>query len=748
MTFRFRLTIEWLIIALLASMSVIGLSYWNITAAFDNLLYDGLSDISRPEADEDILLVTIDETSLQQNGKWPWTRDRHAQLIQNLKKFEPRSISLDIIISDDGPETEDKLLAKAIHGNNDIISQNSSKDLLLITPPLDPVIDSSPQKVSSPDSEIATNNQTKTPVFLPLHFISPGNNGREYDVSLPAPIFIENEDNIGHVNLTFDNDGTLRRTNICFQPDPADKQWPHLMEKIYQKRHGAASSAMTSTNNDCEQSLLLPYSQPGSIAEISYIDAAQGNVPSALIKGKDIIIGSTAIGLGDNYPTPSSDGGLLPGVEIMANMLGAMERDDFIKPILGWQAMVLLLAPIWILLIGFLRWQPKQILVISALLFFAILVMSASLLYFGFWLPPGPALMALLLAYPLWGWRRLQAISYFMEEKFRELDAEDDQNIFPAADPSKAIDLVGKQRDTLNHAINNIRDLRRFVNDTLMGLPDPMLVTNSDGEIILSNVILDTRLETQLVGKTLNDVVNSLVRKEDRFSVQSYIENSNNLTEQNVIIDPEDAVRMEDTETLNLGFVRFSSVIGRNFVMRRAPLFNNDGLLRGHIHYLADITALARADAQREEMLQLLSHDMRAPQSAILAVLDGKIDDQAKKTIANNSKRTLQLAQDFVEIARMGERPFDGEDILIDSLIGEAMDTLWPLAKERNIEINLTNINEGSFIIGEARFRYAAHFIRPFYYKSRKRRTRTGYWTGIILCFSSDRSPWRHDHRR
>ncbi len=670
MTFRLRLIIEWFIIAFLANAVVITFLQWDITASFDNLLYDGLSETARPPADDDILIVAIDDASLKEFGKWPWARDQHAQVINNIKKLEPRSISLDIILSETGEPEGDKALSEALYGD-----------------PLNP-------------EETPSNGPA---IFLPLHFVTPGNDGRAFDTILPASPFLDpkmGQKNLGHVNLTFDSDGILRKNNICFQASEETPRWPHLMERIYQNRHGKASPAMEKAVKKpfCEAPVLIPFSESGSISTISYSEAANGTMLADSVRGKDVIIGATAAGLGDNYPTPSSNGSLIPGVEIIANMLGALERDDFITPLSLWQSILISLLPIWILLIGFLRWQPRQILMASGVIFLGLLILSATLLYFGFWFPPGPALAALFLAYPLWGWRRLQAMSYYMGRKLRELESEEDSSPLGLIQ-KKSIDLVGKQRDTLDQAIDNIRDLRRFVTDTLSGLPDPMFVINMDNEVILSNDILNQRIDSNLVGGDLSNAIETMVRKEDKPSVWQYIEASD-IESADVIIDQEEIVRMVDNYSSS--YVRFTSPRGRNFVMRRVPLLSNEGEYRGYIHYLADITALARADSQREEMLQLLSHDMRAPQSAILALLDGKIDEHAKQSIANNSKRTLQLAQDFVEIARMGETPFDGEELLIDSLVEEVIDSLWPLANERGIKIDLSNISEGSFIIGEA----------------------------------------------
>lgn len=639
MTLRVRLAVEWLLIGLLTSTLVLLTIFWRGAAPFDNLIYDSLASVTPAPADPDTLLIAIDDPSLAALGKWPWDRDTHATLIDKLQAAGARSITLDLLLSEGSPY--DPALASAITG--------------------------------------------QSPVFVPLHFVSPGSDGKPYDTELPVEPVKSAVADIGHVNVSFDADGIVRRAALCFQTEPGAPKWPHLMELVYRQRAGRPSPAFLSAPA-CGSEVLIPYTRRGAFREISYADALQDSIPASFVKDRDVIIGATATGLGDSYPVPNGEGGLLSGAEIMANMLGALKRDDFVQPFPNGWVIALSLLPFWLLLFGFARWRPRSALIFSLAMVALVLLGSTALLGFQLWFPPGAALLGILLAYPLWGWRRLQAISDFFGQELGALEKEGEASPLPIQQ-SAATDWVGRQSEALAGAIDQMRDLRRFVSDTLADLPDPMFVTDPDGRITLTNHLLDEQLKEISVGMSLEHALANLVVAEQRQAVDRYVGS----------VDHAGIAAGNTKEE----FVRFESPAGNTYVMRRSAVRNQSGAVQGHIHYLTDITALAKAEADREEVLQLLSHDMRAPQSTIIALLDGEVDDDAKVRIERSARRTMQLAQDFVEIARMAETEFEGEEVILADLVREAADGLWPLAHERGIKFAFGDSSNSAFVLAE-----------------------------------------------
>jgi PAS domain S-box-containing protein len=645
MSLRLRLTIEWILIGVAGTLFTIFAVRSELTTAFDNLFYDRLSSIHRPVADGKILLVNIDQVSLNKIGKWPWPRATHARLLDQLQLARPRSITVDILLSEQGDAADDAALSKAIaHG--------------------------------------------PSPVLLPMNFDTPGDDGRAYNAVQPIPEFARAASGIGQVNVTFDNDGKVRRTTLCFDPENSGQRWPHIMELVYRIPGVNPSDAYSA--GPCGSSLLIAYSKRGTYSEASYSDVLAGNIPAGLIRDRDIIIGASAAGMGDSFPVPDADGALLAGSEILANILTGIRRDNFFQPVSRPLVIIFSLLPMWLLLIGFLQWLPRTALIASSAMILIIFGGSIAALSGQLWFPPGAALLALLLVYPLWGWRRLQAMSDFMGKELAELELEG-ETLPLRVMQAKAGDFIGKQSAALASAIDHMRDLRLFMTNTLSDLPDPMVATDVSGVVTLASDIVDRRMGQSILGLRLKSILNNIVIAEDWAAVDDYL--SKFASGLSVTVPSEIPEQS--------AFVRFRTSDGGTFVMRQSRIETAAGELQGYIFYLADISALANAAAEREEVLQLLSHDMRAPQSAIIASLSGDIDLAAKTRIGNNARLTIKLAQDFVDIARMAETAFEGEDLLVADLVRDVADNFWPLAHERAIRIDVIDNTDCAFVLAE-----------------------------------------------
>ena len=89
---------------------------------WDNVIYDATMRLQRSAQPDDIVIVAIDDRSLKQLGRWPWSRHVHAQLLERLTRIGVRGVGFDIMFAEaangDGGDTH---LAGAIAANGTVV---------------------------------------------------------------------------------------------------------------------------------------------------------------------------------------------------------------------------------------------------------------------------------------------------------------------------------------------------------------------------------------------------------------------------------------------------------------------------------------------------------------------------------------------------------------------------------------------------------------------------------------------------
>jgi signal transduction histidine kinase len=100
------------------------------------------------------------------------------------------------------------------------------------------------------------------------------------------------------------------------------------------------------------------------------------------------------------------------------------------------------------------------------------------------------------------------------------------------------------------------------------------------------------------------------------------------------------------------------------------------------------IALMQKSAVERQEMLQFLSHDMRGPQAAIIALLDNDASPkmpERERTVRARIRRyaetTLTLADNFVQLARLESQPAEQEPV--DGTDAMAQAIAWPAAGMR-----------------------------------------------------------------
>jgi len=373
----------------------------------DNLIFDYGQRVTSTAAPNDVIVIAIDQDSLSQIGRWPWSRAVHANLLQRLKPEQPAVIGLDVIFAE--PE-----------------QSNPAADTLLAT-------------------AIAESGKVVLPVLLETVRA----NGQVIE-TLPLPTFMQHAADVGRVHAVLDEDSIAR--SVYLHEGIGEPVWQLFSQAVLNvatnqptQNKFTADTVETSVNAyglAREHQRRINFSGPANhFNSISYAQVLAGDFPQGLFANKIVLVGATALGMNDLLTTPVS--GLstpMAGVEFHANVLQSIRTNQLIHLVSPYISLGILL----ILSVMPLLWMPKTSALIgflSTLLFMGFIALAAGLLptFSGLWLPPSAALVSLLLAYPIWSWRKLEAAQRFLDFELNYLK----QNMIALPDESLNPSLAG-----------------------------------------------------------------------------------------------------------------------------------------------------------------------------------------------------------------------------------------------------------------------------------------------------------------
>jgi CHASE2 domain-containing sensor protein/signal transduction histidine kinase len=664
---------DWLALALLLTALAGVLGWQNGLGRLDQTLYDKfLSAIAQPRHD-DIIIIAIDDFSLQQLGRWPWPRERHAQLLDRLTPAKPRAIGLDVILLE--PE-------------------KTGADL------------------GAGDAALRTALLNNAVTVLPVVITNPGTG---LAAGLPIAPLAAAARSLGHINLEHDSDGVVR--SVFLKEGLDGHWWPLFAMALSQQQSGVQGAAAPTANPtpttpthpatsttagptawQRADQLHIPFAASGQFQSAPYVSVLRGEVPPEFFRDKYVLIGATALGLTDSYPTPvSGNAGAMPGVEIHANILASLLDHRAIAIAPAWQTALLSMLPVLLAMTGYLLLSPRLALLIAASLMASTLLASYLGLRAGVWVAPSAAGIALILSYPLWSWRRLEAAITYLGQEFIRLDHE--PHLLPEAPGSQrhdAIeDVLERRINAMKNAARRVRDLRKFVSNSLDNLPDATLVTTVDGQVLLANRHANTYFGADAGDGTSSDLLGaSVLHLLSRLRAPQPIDLPANIQfHWSSLLDPDYVTTLAN----GIGVVDDQ---GRDLLIKSAPCYSSAQTLTGWIVSLTDISTIRAAERSRDETLRFLSHDMRAPQASILALLELQEDSGSAlpqselfARIERASRRTLGLADNFVQLARAESHEYRLDEVDFRDLLFDATDEMWSLAKGKRIEI-VTEIDE------------------------------------------------------
>jgi len=247
--------------------------------------FDLLFQSQQKEISKDIVVITIDEKSIEKNGQWPWKRDVLADTILQLSAQGAGVIVLPILFSEPDRLGGDDYLAKILQSNYVVVAQTGSNQTT---------------KNGYPRGVAKIGNP------LEWLFSWPGMVG-------PIPEIGDNAAGVGVTNVSTEIDGVVRRMPLLMKI--GNDVYPNIAIEVirvavgdpsYQVKSGASGiiamrvPGFATIKTDQHARIWLSWNK--SYPEISLADLDTNEIS---LRGKTIIIGMKAEGLGGVIASPT-----------------------------------------------------------------------------------------------------------------------------------------------------------------------------------------------------------------------------------------------------------------------------------------------------------------------------------------------------------------------------------------------------------------------------------------------------------
>lgn len=308
-------------------------------------------------------IIAIDDKSIAELGRYPWSRDNYTRLIDRLAAAKVKAVMFDAFFPERETTTHDQLFATA--------TKRAGNVVLAVVFEFD-------------------------------------KNGRVTTITRSLPEIERGAKGVGHINQLPDDDGVIRRNPLLLEKD--GKQIPSLglmgaMLALGESEFIAGDFDIAVGEHripvDEGRRMWINYvGGPGVYPRYSFVDVIEGRIPDEALRGKILFLGATALGIYDMRVTPFH--GNTPGVELHATVTDNIISERYIRQ----GGMEALLDMFFIMVLGALAYFltirlrlygaiPATIVLLSAYIWFTNYMFSA-----GHWIniiyPTLSAVIALL----------------------------------------------------------------------------------------------------------------------------------------------------------------------------------------------------------------------------------------------------------------------------------------------------------------------------------------------------------------
>ena len=293
-----------------------------------------------------VVIVDIDEASLKEIGQWPWPRTVVADLVSKLKERGAVAIGFDIIFAEPdrmspavavesfrGLDDETRSKLASLPSNDEVLADAMKRARVIVGQSGSPLS----QPRSDAEKALQTGFAIIGPDPTPLLVTFKG-------LLRNVPLIEQAAAGRGVLSIDPDRDGIIRRVPVILTAQ--DVLVPSLAMEMLRVVTGSGAIQVRADEAGVQsvgvRGLAVPTDNRGRVwvhfnkidRERSYVsakDLLQGRLPPDRVRGRLVLVGTSAIGLFDIKTTPVD--AAMPGVEVHAQILESVLTKAQLAPV-------------------------------------------------------------------------------------------------------------------------------------------------------------------------------------------------------------------------------------------------------------------------------------------------------------------------------------------------------------------------------------------------------------------------------
>jgi signal transduction histidine kinase len=588
--------------------------------------------------DDRLVLVTIDDASLQKIGRFPWSRQQYVRLLNTLAQANPSVVGMDIIFAE--PSPDDGQLSQAIAQNGRVVLA--------------------------------------------------GGYDRGGQPLAPVPALQSAAIATGHVAHFADSDAITRSVPLSLQNQSA---LGVAMVQTY---------ALVHERVPLPESQFLWLNWTGSaqtIPQYSFVDVVEKRVSPQVFKDKIVLVGVTASAI-DPMITPFDRNPPAYGLALQATLIDNLLRQKSLTPLPPWSSMVLIClgAPLLSLLLSTreqwrvlgwavvcLGWVGGSVVVFKA----------------GTWMPIALPLTVITLTTiarsasdRLRTHRLLQTTTRQFQSNYPS------PAILPAAPPPQALQelssLIPQNLQQLAELANQFGQMQSTQSAIAQSLPTGLLAADLNGSVWFCNGLAAEWLQVD-IGENLATrlVPNWFTPHQWQAALQRLSTNHEPVSSQIQQGDRWFELQLKPLQTGQMAQPD-SSIYGLLLVLEEITAEKQTAdSLESRVQQLLQLSEL------KDDFLNTVSHELRSPMTNIqMAIELLKRTNPAKKAthylqiLQNEAAREIDLINDLLDLQRLeaGAQTFHSEEIQLQNWLPSVIHPFYERtqAQQQTLQIALS----------------------------------------------------------